>query len=207
MEIKAFFGLLASAFILIGSIPYLVDIHHKSAKPHILSWFGWSLITALGALAMLAEGSTWSSAILWANTLMCLVIAVYAATKKAGVWSTTVYDYVLFGLGIIGLVLWQTLDMPILALICAIIADLFFGLPTIIKTYHDPSSETRLVWMFSTLSGLSGLFAIGILAFYDAAYPIYLFLYDFTMLLLVTRILKKSITKKASAIAPRVINE
>lgn len=192
MEIKVIFGLLASAFVLVGSIPYLVDIHHKTAKPHILSWLGWSLITALGAFAMLAEGSTWSSAIIWANTVMCMVIALYAIFKKSGVWSTTVYDYVLFGLGILGLVLWQTLNMPVLALVCAILADLFFGLPTIIKTFKDPSSETRLVWMFATLSGLSGLFAIGVFAFYDAAYPIYLFLYDTTLLLLVTRVIKKS---------------
>lgn len=192
MEIKALFGLIASIFVLIGSIPYLIDMHHKSAKPHVLSWLGWSLITALGAFAMLAEGSTWSSAIIWANTVMCMVIAVYAIIKKAGVWSTTIYDYVLFGLGIIGLILWQTLDLPILALICAILADLFFGLPTIIKAYKDPLSETRLVWMFATLSGLSGLFAIGVFTFYDAAYPIYLFLYDITLLLLVTRIIKKS---------------
>ena len=191
MEIKAFFGIIASAFVLIGSVPYLVDIHHKTAKPHILSWLGWSLITALGAFAMLAEGSTWSSAIIWANTVMCMVIALYAMIKRSGVWSTTIYDYILFGLGICGLILWQTLSLPILALICAILADLFFGLPTIIKTYRDPSSETRLVWMFAVFSGFSGLFAIGTFAFYDVAYPLYLFLYDMVVFLLVMRVIKK----------------
>jgi hypothetical protein len=193
MEIKALFGILSSAFVLIGAFPYLKDIHQKKAHPHILSWLGWSFITALGAFAMLADGSTWAVAILFANTALCMMVVIYSIIRKVGVWATSKMDIVFFGLGIIGLILWKTLDLPVLALICAIIADFAFGLPTIIKTYKDPSSETSFVWVTATISGLLSLFAIGSFAFHEVAYPLYLFIYDTTVLLLVLKIIKKNV--------------
>ncbi len=185
IELKAIFGILSAFFVLLGGIPYLRDIYHKKAHPHVLSWLGWAFITALGASAMFAEGSTWVVGILVANTVLCLTIAVYSIAKRVGVWSTTIYDYVFFGLGIIGLILWQVLDIPLIALICAIAADLFFGLPTLVKTFKDPSSETSFVWMTSAISGVLSLLAAQAFVFHEVAYPMYLFLYDFTMFLLV----------------------
>jgi hypothetical protein len=111
-----------------------------------------------------------------------------------GVWSTGIYDYVFFGLGILGLILWQVLDMPIIALVCAIVADLSFGLPTIIKTYKDPSTETPFVWATATISGLLSLFAVQSFAFHEVAYPLYLFIYDTLVLLLVLKIVHRSVT-------------
>jgi len=195
IEIKALFGILSSFFVLIGGIPYLKDIHQAKAHPHVLSWFGWAFITALGASAMLAEGSTWAVAILLANTLLCLSIAGYSIIKKVGVWSTGTYDYVFFGFGILGLILWQVLDMPVIALVFAILADLSFGLPTIIKTYKDPSTETPFVWATATISGLLSLFAVKSFAFHEAAYPLYLFIFDAIVLLLVLKIISRN-TKK-----------
>lgn len=195
MEIKAIFGILSSIFVLLGAIPYLRDIHKNKAHPHILSWIGWGFITALGAFAMLIEGSQWTVAILFANTLACFIIATYSIIKKNGVWSTSVYDFIFFGLGLIGLILWQTLDLPILALIFAITADFLFGLPTIIKTFKNPKSETFFAWLFSVFSGIFSLFTINNLTFSDAAYPIYLFLFDLLILLLILGIIHKKINK------------
>lgn len=199
--LKPLFGSLSSLFVIIGGIPYLKDIHQGKAHPHVLSWFGWSFITALGASAMLAEGSTWAVAILLANTFLCVSIAGYSIFKKVGVWSTTIYDYVFFGLGILGLILWQTLDMPIIALICAIVADFSFGFPTIIKTYKDPTTETPFVWVAATISGFLSLFSIQSFAFHEAAYPLYLFIYDSVVLLLVLKVIAR-----AKEIAPRTIS-
>lgn len=191
MEIKAVFGILSSIVLIVGGIPYLIDIHKRKVHPHVLSWIGWSFITALGGSAMLASGSHWVVALLFANTLLCFAIAVYSVIRKVGVWSTSIYDFVFFGLGILGLILWQLLDAPIIALILAIIADLSFGLPTIIKTYKDPESETYFAWLASTMSGLLSLFAIEHFNFSEVAYPAYLFIFDSIVLFLVLKIISK----------------
>lgn len=191
METKAIFGVLSSIVLLMGGIPYLKDIYNKRVHPHILSWVGWSFITALGAFAMLAEGSEWVVAILFANTFLCFVIAMLSIIKKVGVWSVSIYDYVFFGMGILGLILWQVSGIPVIALIFAISADLFFGIPTIIKTFKDPESETYLAWLASAVSGLLAIFAIKHYTFAESAYPLYLFIFDTLVLLLVLKIIRK----------------
>jgi hypothetical protein len=191
MQIKAIFGIFSSFVLIIGGVPYLIDIHKKRVHPHILSWIGWSFITALGGSAMLASGSHWVVALLFANTFLCFSIAIYSIIRKVGVWSSSVYDFLFFGLGVLGLILWQLLDAPIIALILAIIADLSFGLPTIIKTYKNPESETYFAWLASTTSGLLSLFAVEHFNFSEVAYPAYLFIFDITVLFLVLGIMRK----------------
>lgn len=187
MELKALFGIISSLLVLIGGFPYLIDIHKNKVRPHILSWIGWAFITAIAASAMLASGSRWVVAILVANAVICLAIAAYAAIKKIGVWSSGIYDYAFFGLGIIGLALWLLLDMPVIAIVCAILADLCFGIPTIIKTIKDPSSETIFLWIAHALADAFALLAMQNLSFHESAYPVYLFLYDTFVLLIVTK--------------------
>jgi len=191
MEIKAIFGILSFVVLIIGGVPYLIDIHKKKVHPHILSWMGWSFITALGGSAMLASGSQWVVALLFANTILCFTIAGYSIIRKVGVWSTSIYDFLFFGLGILGLILWQVTGSPIIALVLAIIADLSFGLPTIIKTYKNPESETYFAWLASTTSGLLSLFAIENFNFSEVAYPAYLFIFDMIVLFLVLKVIKK----------------
>lgn len=191
MEIKALFGTLSSLFIIIGALPYLYDIYQKKVHPHILSWTGWGFLTGLGAAAMLAEGSQWAVAILLANTLACFLIAIYSVIQKVGTWESSRYDLTFFGLGVVGLVLWQILNLPILALICAILADFCFGVPTLIKSWKDPSTETPFVWTMATLSGLLSLFALRNFSFMESAYPVYLFTFDLLVLLIVLKVIKK----------------
>lgn len=195
MIVRPILGIISSLVVLVGVIPYLKDIRQKKIHPHILSWAGWGFITALGASAMLAEGSMWVVTFLFANTLFCLLISIYSIIKKVGVWSTGLYDYVFFGLGILGLVLWQILSMPIIALVCAIFADLFFGIPTVIKTYKDPATETPSVWMASSLSALLSLFIIQSFTFHEIAYPLFLFIYDSLVLILVLKIIKRPLNQ------------
>ncbi|MCX6795138.1 MAG: hypothetical protein NT165_00150 [Candidatus Falkowbacteria bacterium] len=191
MEIKAIFGILSSVVLIIGGVPYLVDIHKKKVRPHVLSWIGWSFITALGGSAMLASGSHWVVALLFANTALCFVIAGYSVIRKVGVWSASIYDFLFFGLGILGLILWKVVGSPIIALVLAIIADFSFGLPTIFKTYKRPESETYFAWLASTVSGLLSLLAIENFNFSEVAYPAYLFIFDTIVLLLVLRVIRK----------------
>ena len=196
LHLKAFFGISSSLIVLIGGIPYLKDIHERKVRPHILSWTGWAFVTALGASAMFASGSTWATAILFANTALCVSIAGYSIIRKVGVWSTGPHDVVFFGLGIVGLILWQVLNEPVIAIVCAILADLFFGLPTIIKTYKDPSTETPFVWATASLSGLFSLFALRNFGFSEAAYPVYLFIFDSTVLSLVLKLFSRRTKSK-----------
>jgi hypothetical protein len=185
MEIKAAFGILSAIFTFGGLVPYFLEIHKRVIYPHNLSWIGWAFITSIGAIAMLTDGGTWSVVILFANSLSCIIVVIYSIYKKVGVWSTTTYDYLFFALGILGIILWQTFDMPIMAILCAVLADLSFGIPTIIKAYKNPKSEAYLAWLSGSIAGLLSLFAVQNFTAVQFLYPMYLFIFDFTIFLIV----------------------
>lgn len=165
---------------LIGITPYIKSIHCREVKPHSLSWIGWGFVTGIGAIAMLSAGFTWGVVILAANTFGCFFIATYSQIRGVGVWEASRYDYLFFVLGVLGIVLWQTLDNPDLAVSFAMIADASFGIPTLIKMRKDPYSETKFPWFMAALSGVLGLMAISYVSYTEIAYPIYLAVYDIT---------------------------
>lgn len=185
MEMKALFGILSAFFTFAGLVPYFLEIHKREIYPHNLSWLGWFFITFIGAVAMLKDGGEWSVVIIFANSLSCLLVVLYSIYKKVGIWSTTIFDYIFFGLGILGIILWQTFDMPIIAIICAIIADLSFGIPTIIKAYKSPKSELPIAWLSCSIAGLLSLFAVRSFALSEFLYPLYIFIFDTTILLII----------------------
>lgn len=192
MEIKALFGILSAIFILIGIFPYLRDVHNKRVNPHILTWIGWAFVTALGGSAMLASGSQWIVVILFANSFLCVFIALYSIFEKVGIWSTTNWDYMFFGLGILGLILWQTFNMPILALICSIVADFSFGMPTMIKTIKNPRTETYFIWLTASIADFFSLLSAKSFSFSELAFSTYLFIFETIMLFIILNDLWKS---------------
>jgi hypothetical protein len=175
---KIVFGVISSVFIFVGLIPYIRDIKLKKVQPHILSWAGWGGITGVGFVAMLSEGFTGGAILVGANFFACFGIAIYAKIKGVGVWNTSKYDYAFFMLGLVGVVLWQVFNSPDIAIGFAILADFCFGIPTIIKIYKHPKSETVLPWLMTSIAGLAGLVAISYVSFTEIAYPVYLAIYD-----------------------------
>ena len=193
MGLKAIFGILSAFFTFAGLVPYFLEIHKKEIYPHNLSWLGWAFITFVGAIAMISDGRSWSVVILFANSLSCILVVAYSIYKKVGVWSTTLYDYLFFGLGILGIILWQTFDIPLIAIICTVVADLSFGIPTIIKAYKNPKSETYLAWFSCSIAGLLSLFAVKSFAVSEFLYPLYLFIFDTVVFLIVVILRNKKI--------------
>jgi hypothetical protein len=178
MDIKFVFGILSAGLTFVGLVPYFINVHKREIYPHNLSWIGWAFITFVGGLAMISNGFTWAAMIVFANSISCLAVVFYSLYKKVGVWSTTYFDYLFFISGIIGVILWQTFDAPILAIVFAVIADLSFGIPTLIKVYNNPKTENYFAWMFCSLSGLSSLFSLNTFSVTEFLYPLYLFIFD-----------------------------
>lgn len=185
MEIKFVFGILSTVFTFVGLIPYFLNVQKRIIYPHNLSWLGWAFITLVGGLAMLSAGSKWAVLILFANSASCIAVVLLSIYKKVGVWSTTKYDYLYFVLGIIGIILWQLFNVPLFAILCCVIADLCFGIPTLIKAYKNPKSENYLTWLACSLAGLFSVFALNSFQITESLYPLYLFSFDTAVLLIV----------------------
>ncbi|MCA9352568.1 hypothetical protein KC901_00085 [Patescibacteria group bacterium] len=182
---KLVFTILAIVPYFIGFFPYLKDIHTRRVQPHVMSWIGWGLTTLLAFFAMLADVFNWAAFVVLANAIACFTVVIYSYVRGVAITVFSRYDTLFFIFGFIGVLLWQYLDNPDFAIVFAILADLSFGIPTIMKTYKKPSSETLLPWSMATLSGFFSIFAISYVSFTEIAFPVYLFFYDLIIFMIV----------------------
>ena len=95
------------------------------------------------------------------------------------------------GAAIFGLLLWFLTDNPNLAILFALTADLFAALPTVIKSYKHPETESWIAYAISTVGFGISILSIHNWTFQDSAFVIYLFLIQLVLTLLVMRRLRR----------------
>jgi hypothetical protein len=169
-----FFGLLSGILPLIGVIPYDRDIFKHKTKPHRSSFLIWSILGSIAFFTQLAKGATWSLFLPAADTLATLSIFILSLWYGTG--GLNKRDIAGLCLAGVGLVLWYFTKEPLTALLITVGIDTVGTVLTLIKTYHEPHSETFSSWLLASLGGLFALFAVGELSFSLLLYPAYIFI-------------------------------
>ena len=85
-------------------------------------------------------------------------------------------------IAVVGIVLWQITNDPILALYLSIGADLTGMVPAYIKTYKFPKTESVLVFGMSAIASLLSLLAVKEITIEQISYPVYLLLANLLMI-------------------------
>lgn len=187
MNYKIIVGIVAVVISFIGYLPYFRDILNKKTKPHVFSWFVWSLSGGIGFFAQIISGAGSGAWILGLGFTVSVAITILAF--RQGEKTITLSDWLAFSGALIGLVLWQLTDNPLLAIIFVILSDILAFTPTFRKSYHKPYEETFISWVFSSLKFLLALVATQSYSLTTVLYPLYLFLSNgsFAVMLVVRR--------------------
>jgi hypothetical protein len=88
---------------------------------------------------------------------------------------------------VLGIILWALTDNPNLAILFSLAADLFAGIPTVIKSYKHPETESWIAYAISALGFGMGVLAIQTFTFENYAFISYLFLMNGLLALLAAR--------------------
>lgn len=169
---KETLGLITIALSIIGHTPYILDTFYGRTKPHVFTWFIWSVVTTLAFLGQLAKGGAagaWGTGI---TGLMAITITILALRNKR--MDITNSDRVFFGIAIIAIVLWVVTKDPTISVVIATFIDACAFLPTIRKTMKDPRSETFATYSLNILRHSLSLFALGSYNLATILYPAYL---------------------------------
>jgi hypothetical protein len=97
-------------------------------------------------------------------------------------------------LSLVGLIIWQIVQIGNIAIIFSIMADGLAAIPTVIKSYKDPDSENWLVYLMSAISAGLTLLTIKIWNFQHFAFPIYILLICALIFILVKFRIGKKLT-------------
>ena len=182
-----YFAIIGAVIGSIGGFYYLYDTIIGKAKPNRVTWLLWGLFPMIIFVAQRAqgvEGLSWAS---FAAGFTPILILLASFLNKEAYWKTQPRDYYLMAAAVAGIVLWALTDNPILAILFALVADLLAGLPTVIKSYRHPETESWIAYAISTLGFGMGVLAIQTFTFENYAFIGYLFLMNGLLALLASR--------------------
>lgn len=172
--LPGWFALFSIAIRLVGGTQYAWGVLVGKARPNPITWFLWGLTPLIAFFAQLQNGLSTQAGVLLALATTPLIISAIALIKYRSREHFTPFSITCGGLALLGIVLWQITDIPELAIVFSIVADIFATLPTLQKAYHDPASEYAWPYMLSMISMVIALLAIREWSFLVYAFPLYM---------------------------------
>src|SRR6266568_290024 len=105
----------------------------------------------------------------------------------------TGFDLMCGALSIVGLVLWYITKSGDIAIIFSILADGLAALPTVVKSFNYPETESAWPYFASTISGILTLLTIKVWNLANIGFPLYIVLITLVIFSLVQFKLGKQI--------------
>ncbi len=181
-----------SGIITIGAaIPYMIAIVRGKTKPRVVSWFTWTLITAIASAASFADHQ-YPAAILSlcaaVETLMVVILGLKHGDRKF-----ERVDIICQIGAIVGVVLWLVFNSPAIAVVASLVIDLVGCIPTLIHAWQKPHEETWLTFLLSAIGGGITLLVAGNWKITAIAYPVYILLINIIIALFIVVRLKYAV--------------
>lgn len=171
----------------LGGLYYLYETILGKAQPNRITWLLWGIFPMVIFVAQRAqgvEGVSWASFAAGFTPLLVLAASFF---NKQAYWKSEPRDYYLMAAAIFGIILWARTDKPNLALVLSLLADMLASLPTLIKSYRHPHSESWIAYAVSALGFGISLLSVQTHTFENVAFVAYLFILNGSLAVLASR--------------------
>lgn len=179
-------GIIAGIIQVAAMAPYLKSILKRETKPNIVTWTLWTCLQLIALMAQFSHGASWSVIWLVATTfntslvvILCLLGYGYGKIGRV--------EKVCFFLCVVAVGFWQLTAAAALAIGFSILADVISAVPTLVKTWKEPETETPFPWFMVSFAALLGAFSTTIFNFENLAFSIYLTILNGSIALLAAR--------------------
>jgi hypothetical protein len=166
-------GILAFALNLAGYVPYVRDIFRGIVRPQRVTWGLWTILTTVAAVNQIKNGGGYST-YFFVSTVV-FVALTFLLSLRYGMGGASKLDKVCLGLAIALFAYWATVHDTRLSTLIAVIIDGTGAIPTVVKTYHHPQTETYPQWVLAGLGGLVTMLEVPRLDWALLIYPAYVF--------------------------------
>jgi len=182
-----YFAIIGAVIGSIGGYYYLYETIAGKAQPNRITWLLWGIFPMIIFVAQRAqgvEGLSWTSFV--AGFAPLLIVAASFFNKRA-YWKNEPRDYYLMAAAIFGIVLWAVTDIPNLALLFSLLADMLAAVPTLVKSYRFPRSESWIAYAISTLGFGISFLSVQTYDFQNTAFVAYVFILNGVLAVLASR--------------------
>lgn len=145
---------------LIGYFFYFKDMFYGQTKPNLVSWFLWMLAPFIGVFFQLKAGAGLSALPVFMAGFGPLIVIVVSLWNKNTLWKITTLDIICGILALTALIFYIFTRNLEISIFFAILSDGLAAIPTIIKSWKFPETETAAVYLPGIFNNILGLFII-----------------------------------------------
>jgi multisubunit Na+/H+ antiporter MnhG subunit len=183
--INSNFVILGALILFFGALGYLKDTLKGKTKPNKVSWLIWTIAPMIAFFAEVQQGVGIQSLMTFAIGFVPFLILIASFVNKNAEWKITKFDLLCGALSLTGILLWYMTKVGNIAILFSILADGIAYLPTMVKSYSYPETESANVYICGIINAGIALLTITHWNFQTYAFPIYIFLADAITVLLV----------------------
>ncbi len=176
----------------IGIFYYIRTIFSSGTKPNLISWFIWMLAPFVGVFLQLKAGAGLSVLPVFMAGFGPLLVIIFSLFKKNVFWKVTKLDMLCGAFSLFALVLYVFTSNFGISILFAILSDGLAAIPTIVKSWKFPETESGSTYFSGMFSNILALLIIRNWVFTIYSFNIYFVLVN---LIIVFAIYRKRIFK------------
>ncbi len=176
LSYQVVFATLGTVLGLLSFVPYFRDIFRGTTKPHIFSWFIWSLLVGITFFIQVSDGGGVGAIVTGVEALCCLAVTIFAYTR--GEKNITRSDWACLFLALVAIALWRFAGQPLLATFFVILADSLAFIPTFRKSLLRPHEETISQYALSSVHWIFSIAALQTFVLTTWLYPVWIGAFD-----------------------------
>ncbi len=158
----------------LGTAVYLRDTLRGTTKPNRVTWLLWAVAPLLAAAVELSDGVGLRVLPTFMVGFMPLLVFAASFRSQGAVWRVRRLDYACGLMSVVGTAVWLATRNGVLAICAAIAADFLAGVPTLMKSWSHPQTETVHTYVGAVVSMGILLLTIQRWTFEVAAFPAFI---------------------------------
>jgi hypothetical protein len=167
---------------------YIRDTIKGTTQPNRISWSLWALAPLIGTGAALSAGADiWVTIRTFLAGFIPLLVFITSFWNTRSYWKATTFDITCGAFSIVAVVMWLVIGIPTYAIPIAALGDFFAALPTIVKAWKFPETETGITYVTSLISVLLVLPSIHIWSLENSSFQVYLLIVNVMLIAAVYR--------------------
>jgi hypothetical protein len=169
--------------VIAGYVPYGVDILKGRAQPARSTRVMFVLLSVV---------TLWQQVALHSGSLVMVTLGeligacgIFVLALKRGEGGLSRLDKWCYTLLALDMLLWAATGNTLVALHLSVVADTIAFIPTLVKTWRRPHSETPIFFVIGTVAPVLNIFAAGQYSYAVLLYPVYLVVMNLLELVLI----------------------
>ena len=183
----AYIVFIGAAVQLIGVAAYVKETLRGNTKPNRVTWFLWSVAPLIATSAAIFKGVKLSVLPVFMSGFGPFLVLLASFISKKSYWKLKSFDYLCGACSILALIFWGITKEPNSAILFAVVSDALAAIPTLIKSWKYPETETVGAYTTGLFNAFTSFFAMKTWSFAEMAFPFYLVIVSSCLVISVSR--------------------